>query len=1138
MSCGAGVGLTCANCNASIPDVARFCPSCGTPVPQDAPASTEMIKLVSILFADVVGSTAQHEKMSPEETRSSMARFFEAMSQEIRAEGGTIERLIGDAIMADFGVPIAREDDASRAVRAAKRMLKRLDELNDEMPPDAHLAVRIGINTGEVSTGGSYGEQLMVMGDAVNVAARLQQSAEPGKIVVGARTARAVRNEFELRALVPLDLRGKSEPLEAFAIGDEIPEPQRVSKTTEAPFIGRAVELQSLVDVFERVKTSSVPHLVTVIGDPGIGKSRLAMEFIEGVDEAKSLTGRCLPYGDGVTLWAFRDIVRGETGILGTDDRELALSKLVEYVRAFAFPDDVWSLIADSMAETMGLRQSTNRDPRDAYRQLLKAWRALLERIATPNGAVVLVEDLHWADEATLGVIEDLLDHCDAPVLFLCTARPELATMNPEWLGRIKRYTAVAVEPLDATESRELITALMPVPESPLEPRILQKAEGNPFFLEEIVNELNDRGVFTHPSAQQEDIELPDTAHSVLLSRIDLLPEDEKRALRIASVLGRTFWPGALASIDGFGDIEPILRELVRKQLIVEKLSSSVADQAEFKFKHVLIRDVAYESLPRPERGRAHRAVAKWIEATRGDRAAEVSELLAFHYDRAHEWLSDEPLRTQARTHYMAAARDAVRRFAISHAESLGSRAVELSPSGKERVEALEALGDIYMLTFKSDGAWSAFNESLAEIDRGGLSDDLAVARLAGKAALVPTRWRGTMNKLPEPETIEALIARGISASSERDPFARSQLLAARAFFAGVWQRGEEEGEEAAREAVTFAVRAKEADLRSLAMDALVCCLIPQGRWGEVDRVHEDRVGLVPSLSDSREACDAFAMAAVSGFYVGNYRSAAEQATRCIERARGVDAGSYLQGLVWRTSSRFMLGEWDAALADQLEIERLQAEEASDLPGALAMRAYGMAAFIRELRGEAKAAEADFELFRRFQKEAASPSLLGHLPAFARALSHRGEFDEARSLLSTERSHNLSGHLEALCDVVADEGDWDAASGILDLARAEVDRGELRALISFADRLEGRLAEANDDLAGAERALRNAAEGFARLGCTWDEACSLLLIAEILDRKGDSDRAGYAASAAGRVFERLGSSLEMKRAARLAAQPV
>ena len=1151
MACGVAFAPACATCGAGeIPSGARFCPACGSPVVPETEAP-EMIKLVTILFCDVVGSTAQQERLAPEDARALMAEFLEAMSQVIRSEGGTIERYIGDALMADFGVPVAREDDAIRAVRAALKMLARVEEWN-RGDPARQMQIRIGINTGEVSTGGSFGRKLLVMGDAVNVAARLEQIAAPGSVVVGPRTERAVRKHFELQRLDPIALKGVSESVSPFVVIGERAVIEGVTTSFEATLVGRKDELQVLQDHFDQVVREETPQLLTLIGDPGIGKTRLISEFAtEVAGDATVLYGRCLPAG-GVTLWPLREILRALADLTGTDSPEVALDKIKTFVGELltASEKDEKNLTSAALASSIGIEAGLETfaglDPRDVYREVLRAWRLILSSMASRRPTLMVIEDLHWAEETTLGLLHDLERHAEGPILIVCPARPELLTSNPEWPSSLRSYSSLVLEPLNLEHSAQLVKSLLRIGDlpEPIRYRILERGEGNPFFIEEILQRLMDAGYLQKTAGGWEadekisEVEIPDNIQAVILSRLDLLNEDERRVIQQAAVVGRIFWVGALRHLLGPEELDDILRSLRRRQLIADRVTSSLAGEEEYIFKHVLIRDVAYESLPRTSRGHAHAAAAQWIEKVRGERATEVAELMSYHYMNAFHFLQDEAFAGEARAYSLIAARSALRRFAIAQAEVYGQQAVGLSVESRDRIDTLEALGDIYHLSSKGDDAWAAFSDALEEAS-ANKADNVVVARIAAKAAIIPTRFVGLMDTSLPPERVRKTIDVGLAATDDVRSRERSLLLLSRAFLqAQGYEEPDEHGKHDAEAALDIAEELGDPDLISGALDAIAGQLYSEGRHGDIARITQRRLDLIPRLRDVYEISDIHGTAAYTLTFIGRYEEAARHATLSMEYAqRASDVGGMIHALNWRSQARCKLGDWDGVLDDQAHVERLEDRGSGEMPAAFAIRSYGAALFCHEMRGERAETERLLRIFRRYYGENVHSGLtfLGPLALPARALAHNGHPEEARSWLLLDGQLYLATHLEAACDIVAARGAWDEAPELVARARAQVARGDLEALACFADRLEGQYAAASGDRNSAETLLHKCAAGFARLGARWEEAFSRLLLARVLAESGSLEAARTALSAARITFEALGSVRELEECVELLA---
>jgi class 3 adenylate cyclase len=739
-------------------------------------------RVVTILFADLTSSTALADGMDAEDVRSLLSAFFATMARQIHRHGGTVEKYIGDAVMAVFGLPVAHEDDPVRAIRAALDMQRALRQFNEARlasdPSVPELEMRIGVNTGEVvaASGAGEGRDFLITGDAVNVAARLQQAAAPGSIVVGPRTYRATSGAVEYRSLPPLTLRGKPRPVrvwEAVAVIDAgsapAPRPRGV-RGLYAPLVGRDVELDLLRSIYSRVANERRPHLVTIIGAPGVGKTRLAREFLsvtaawteaEGAPTPDVLEGRCPPYGEGITYWPLAEMLRTHCKFSALEAPETARAKVLAWVRellqAASRPEDP-ELIAAYLGQTIGIESRERRRallPSDAQQfqeGLLRAWRVFFEALANAQPLIVLVDDIHWADDTLLDLLEYVAARARAvPLLLLCPARPELLEKRPDWGGGKRNYVILGLEALSARDAERLVQALLPgdgVPES-LRRGILMKAEGNPFYVEEIVRMLVDRGILIHQepgggwgvapewedSPELSDPDIPDTVQGVLAARLDLLPEQERDVLQHAAVIGRFFWADALRNLHpqlGIEEFEGVLATLLAKDLIRESerpdTLAAPAGERVYTFNHTLTREVTYAAIPRARRAHEHQRVAEWLERLAEGREAEFADLLAQHYRQFYVQANLTRSRNAARrqavrakvVHYLALAGDqAVARHAAGKAERYFSDALELlaedalAEDVPERVTLYSKRGDAHWLQLDGDSAWADYREAL-----------------------------------------------------------------------------------------------------------------------------------------------------------------------------------------------------------------------------------------------------------------------------------------------------------------------------------------------------------------------------------------------------------------------------------------
>ena len=642
--------LICPVCSEENPARARFCLACGADLPAERETPREERKLVSVLFCDLVGFTARSDNADPEDVRATLRPYHARLRADIERFGGTVEKFIGDAVMAVFGAPVAHEDDAERAVRAAIRIMGSIEEMNEERP-GLDLSVRIGVNTGEavVSLGARPEEgEGIVTGDVVNTAARLQAAAPANGVVVGQMTFRATRDWVEYEVLEPVMVKGKAEAVPLWrALSARSRFGIDVDQGSRTPFVGRDHEFALLTQTFARAVGEPSVQLVTIIGEPGVGKTRLLWEFRRHLDDRPDLVfwrqGRCLPYGEGVTYWALGEMVKAQAGVLESDPPEVVLGKLQTALAAVSEDEAERDWLRGRLAPLVGVGGETQRESRD---EAFTAWRRFLEAIAAHNPLVLVFEDLHWADGPLVEFVEHLVEWSSGvPLFVVCTARPELYERHPGWGGGQRNSTTISLSPLSEPDTARLLSALLE--EAVLPPEVvaelLERAGGNPLYAEEFIRMLTDQGILErHGSAlrtvaDEGAVAVPESVQALISARLDTLSVDRKTLLQNASVVGKVFWSGAVASIGGVGEggAREVLHDLARKELVRTVRTSSVQDQAEYSFWHALVRDVAYGQIPRAERAAKHLAVAAWIESTVGERISDQAEFLAYHYENA-----------------------------------------------------------------------------------------------------------------------------------------------------------------------------------------------------------------------------------------------------------------------------------------------------------------------------------------------------------------------------------------------------------------------------------------------------------------------------------------------------------------------
>ena len=1163
--------VICPNCGQENPERARFCLNCATPLAETPPARER--KIVTVLFADVTGSTSLGERLDPERLKDVMSAYFAAMREEIQAEGGTVEKFIGDAVMAAFGVPKAHEDDAARALRAALRMRRRLRGLNDDLASTHGVAleVRIGVNSGEVlaQPAPSPGEG-MVTGDAVNVAARLEQAAEPGQVVVAERTAKAARG-FTFRNLGPLQLKGKGQMITALELVGDEQGGERGVPGLRAPMVGRDRELDLLSSIYGRVASEGRPHLVTIYGDAGVGKSRLTAEFLDAAEERSPspsvVRGRCLPYGEGVTYWPLAEILKGYAGVLDSDPPQVALEKLraagTDALTADRSTDPARTSAA--LAYTLGLEDPEFRfselPPRQVRLETHTAWRVFFSVLGSREPTIVVIEDIHWADNALLDLLEELADRVQASVLFVCPARPELTQRRPTWGGGKRSFSSIFLDPLSPDEADQLVGFLLSVEELPpkVHGEILQRAEGNPFFLEEIIRHLIDEGRIVRSGDRWRaassigGVVIPDTVQGVLAARIDLLAPEEKKTLQSAAVVGRIFWTGPVGRLlNGDAEqVDDILDRLEDRELVLARLGSSMAGDREYSFKHILTRDVAYDSLPRRDRATAHATVATWIEDTAGERRREFAEVLAHHYAQAHQGILEdtggesdavERLRRKAFEYLLLASTDAWSKLVVQKAERLAELASSIAATDAERAEALEALGNAYQANYQGNLAYRYFKEA-ADIRLAGVPEDArAIARICARTVEVPLRWPGSMATLPAESEVAPYLEIGLRHAGDEDNEELARLLTGRSFWPYAFPEvasGDEaiaEAKEAGERAVAMARRLNRPDLASAALDGLGGILMNQGDDTGALRNAERRVQLIPQLQDPMELGDIYGVAAWTSFHVGHYADALRYAEEGIRRA-GSHPGLLLHCRSWAVVAMTRLADWDGALATAGAAERELGDRKESPPG-FTWRLLGAAAYIHELRGNRAAADRYLSIIRRMAEQRGSYHSAA--PWLLLVLGFRGEFEEARAMLADYEVLHTGVHrallLESECDVVAFEKRWRDASEVVERSRAHALAGGAVALTAFADRLEGRAATGAEDLDHALPLLERAQETFTDLGATWEAACTEQSLAEALVASGRNAEATSVLHRALAVFDELRSVRQQARARQVLAQ--
>jgi hypothetical protein len=838
-----------------------------------------------------------------------LERFYDAMATEIAGAGGTVEKFVGDAVMAVFGVPHAHEDHAERALHAALAMRRQLAELFE-----GALQLRIGVNSGEVVVGSAREGSSFVTGDTVNVCARLEQNATPGEILVGERTVALVRGAFEFDEPVRIDAKGKRDGIACRQLirALTLMRPRGLSGLRRT-LVGRDTEIELLEATYRRVVHGGEPHLVTIMGDAGVGKSRLVRELWDrlGGEPTEPLrrTGRCLSYGHAITYWALGEILKEHLGILESDPPESILGKLQ--------PREFLGL-------ALGLEAQKELHPLAARDKLHDAWIEFLQDLVAERPVVVLIEDIHWAEDPLLDLLERTGRVVQGPLLIVGTARPELLDGRPTWGGGRRNASLLWLQPLSEDEAGRLFDDAL-AEALPLEIRnlVVERAEGNPLYVEELIGTLIDRGNLERVGESwqakqlQPNIDIPDSVQAVLAARIDMLPSLEKGALQAASVVGRMFWAGPVSELVGG---EPDFGLLEERDFIRRRQGSSMAGEQEYAIKHALTREVAYTSLPKARRAQLHAGFAAWLEDAGGGRG-ESASLLAHHYAEAvrpedadlawgGEEAERERLQEKALEWLRRAAELALGRYELGDAISLLQRALDLEERDQSRAELWRDIGHAHAMRYEGQAFWEAMQNSLRVCkDRATCGETYSLLALHTAAR------SGMWQRPPDHELVTGWIDQALELSEPETP-ARVRALIARAFWTP------KEAAEAARDAERLAARLGDRELRSWALDALLAQAYSEHRYGEAYELARERLNLIAEISDPDHIVEAHESAVPVFAAVAQIDEARRLAQNADVHARKLSPHHELHGLALQLEVEELAGGWDRIVALTARTER------------------------------------------------------------------------------------------------------------------------------------------------------------------------------------------------------------------------
>ena len=1083
----------CPACGHENPAEARFCNACAAPLTAAPETRREERKIVTVLFADLVGFTSRAERLDPEDVRALLAPYWERLRGEIERFGGTVEKFIGDAVMALFGAPIAHEDDPYRAVRAALAIRDWVRESGEE------LQARIAVNTGEalvlLGARPSEGEG-MAAGDVVNTAARLQSAAPVNGILVGETTYRATRDLIEYEEREPVVAKGKAEPLpvwEALDTRSRI----AVEIVPTGELVGRKRELELLAGALERARSEREPQLVTVSGVPGIGKSRLVGELFGIVEADEELItwrqGRSLSYGEGVSFWALGEIVKAEVGVLGSDSREAGEEKLAP-VLADLLPEGEREWVAAHLRPLLGLAADEARGGEDRS-ESFAAWRRFLEALAERRPTVLVFEDLQWADDALLDFVDELPEWvAGVPLLVVCTTRPELFERRPGWSGGKRNALAISLGPLSDEETARIVAVALesPLMDAAKQAAVLARAGGNPLYAEQYARMVTE--------GLGADAELPETVQGIIAARIDLLAPDEKALLQDASVMGRLFWPSAIDAS------EDRLHALVRKEFIRRERRSSIEGESEYAFAHALVRDVAYSQIPRSARFEKHRRAAEWIETLPPDRAADRADLLAHHYTSALELgaaagLDTSALVEPARFALREAGDRALALNAFQAAERHYSAALDLSPGEDERARLLLARG-----------------RSRMQVGGDALADFEAALAAAADVELIVEAETAAAEKcwyLGDRDAADAHAERALALVADLEPSrAKADALTQRArllMLAGDHQK--------AIETATLALELSE----SLGLEHLqASALITRGTTAGGDSADLLRgIEIAERVKDAHQVNRGLNNLAESSMRAGALSGIAGIYARMRAEAEQYGSRNALHWLdAQECAFQHACGDWDAATAfADTVIAQAEADEGSYMEA----QARSVRAMIDHARGGGEAAVAEAARSAEAARRLKDPQAVGpSVAVLALLLARERRVSEAAALVD---------ELLAACRERGQVGYYTWAP---DLTWAAVELGRERELIPVmryhapSPWVDAPALACAGDFVGASAMLRDC-------GAETDAAEASLYAAQRLLEAGDRAGADEQLALARAFYRRVGATQRMRVAESLLA---
>jgi class 3 adenylate cyclase/tetratricopeptide (TPR) repeat protein len=1103
-------------------------------------------RLVSVLFADLVGFTTLSESRDPEEVRELLSGYFEASRQLIDRYGGTVEKFIGDAVMAVWGTPVAKEDDAERAVRAALDLVAAVAVLGQEVGATG-LRARAGVLTGEAAvTIGAEG-QGMVAGDLVNTASRIQAAAKPGAVFVGESTRRSTEAAVAYEDAGTFELKGKAEPVPLWRALRVVSGVGGAMKSTglEAPFVGREREMRVVKELFHASAEERKAHLLSVMGVAGIGKSRLSWEFYKYIDGlAGSIRwhqGRCLAYGEGVTYWALAEMVRTRAGILEGEGPGEALPKLREAVEETIADPEEQAWVEPRLAHLLGLEERVARDRED----LFGAWRLFYEHLAEEMPTVMVFEDTQWADSALLDFIEYLLEWSkDSPLFILTSSRPELSDRRPTWGAGRRNSSSLYLEPLSASAMEALMAGLVPGLPEELRQRILDRAEGVPLYAVETVRMLLDRGLLTQEGSEYRltgeigDLEVPETLHALIAARLDGLTQEERWLLQDASVMGKTFSKAGVTGVTNVADLDTLLSSLVRKEVLQVQADPRSPERGQYGFLQDLVKRVAYETLSKKERKTKHLAVAAYLESFSGFEEEEVVEVISSHYLEAYRAAPDADdapgIKAKAMDKLVAAGKHAASLAASEEAQRYFEEAAELADDPSTRAGILEQAGLMAFSAARVEDAAEHFEEAVSLFESNGRSHD--AARVSARVAQI--MWDG--GKLGD--AVERM-ERSYRVLSDDEPDESTATVAHQVgrlkFFSG---HGE-----VSLDPIERALEIAEAlwlpEVLSQALNTKAIILVARGRQKEGLALLRYALEVALENEESAAALRAYFNLIDTLGRADRHQEGADLVREGLVLARKLGNRYWEWALLGQVYPLFAVGEWDDVLEQLASVPEDRLGEVRQL--------FGNFLTVRPLiyihRGDVDEARRGIELIPGAEHSADVQERMSYLLAQSLLEREAGHQKEALTLAEQAvslhealgmTSENVKEGMVVAMEAALTLGNFDEVEQLLSTIETLPGGARVPFLHAQALRFRARLLAATGEHDEVEPRFKRAVGAFRELAMPFCMAQSLLDYSEWLVEQGRTDETGPLLEEARVIFERLKATPWLERVDKVGAAPV